>query len=249
MSETGQIRTTRSAGQWRVKSDQAAIPRNLTLQLELTSFVYGHIVMTMKKRTIPAGRFKAECLALLDGVADTGESAIVTKHGRPVAEVVALRTRAPRTLRGSVSVRGDLVAPCSASGTSSVDCPRHPRLLWWASDLRSWADWPATKSTTRRRWGFRRSVVSRSPASPHAAGSSSIARRSSGWPRRISRHSLRHADKAAHRMLPDRSRLALRRSIRQEWRARWKWIGKVVVPILSLLVALAVLMLRGSLGS
>jgi prevent-host-death family protein len=77
----------------------------------LTRFVYGHIIMTMKKRTIPAGRFKAECLALLDRVADTGESVVVTKRGRPVAEVVPLRTRAPRTLRGSVTVRGDMVAP------------------------------------------------------------------------------------------------------------------------------------------
>jgi antitoxin (DNA-binding transcriptional repressor) of toxin-antitoxin stability system len=35
----------------------------------------------------------------------------VTKRGRPVAEVVPVRTRAPRTLRGSVTVRGDVVAP------------------------------------------------------------------------------------------------------------------------------------------
>jgi len=81
-----------------------AIPR-------LTGVIYGHTIMTMNKRTIPAGRFKAECLALLDRVADTGESVVVTKRGRPVAEVVPLRTRAPRTLRGSVTARGDLVAP------------------------------------------------------------------------------------------------------------------------------------------
>jgi prevent-host-death family protein len=67
--------------------------------------------MTMKKRTIPAGRFKAECLALLDRVAATGESMVVTKRGRPVAEVVPLRTRERRSLRGSVTVHGDIVAP------------------------------------------------------------------------------------------------------------------------------------------
>lgn len=72
---------------------------------------YGHIIMTMKKRTIPAGRFKAECLALLDRVAATGESMVVTKRGRPVAEVVPLRTRERRSLRGSVTVHGDIVAP------------------------------------------------------------------------------------------------------------------------------------------
>lgn len=67
--------------------------------------------MTMKKRMMPAGQFKAECLALLDRVADTGESVVVTKRGRPVAEVIPVRTRAPRTLRASVTVRGDVVAP------------------------------------------------------------------------------------------------------------------------------------------
>ena len=67
--------------------------------------------MTMKKRTIPAGRFKAECLALLDRVAETGEAVVVTKRGRPVAEVVPVRARSPRPLRGSVTMHGDIVAP------------------------------------------------------------------------------------------------------------------------------------------
>ena len=67
--------------------------------------------MTMKKRTIPAGKFKAECLALLDRVAKTGEPHIVTKRGRPVAEIVPVRARRARPLRGSVTVRGDIVGP------------------------------------------------------------------------------------------------------------------------------------------
>jgi prevent-host-death family protein len=66
--------------------------------------------MTMKKH-VPAGRFKAECLALLDEVADTQEPIVVTKRGRPVAEVVPIRGPKPRSLRGSVTVRGDIVAP------------------------------------------------------------------------------------------------------------------------------------------
>lgn len=73
---------------------------------------YSYIVMTMtKKRTVPAGRFKAECLALLDRVAETGESYIVTKRGRPVAEVVPVRTHPIRSLRGSVTTHGDIVGP------------------------------------------------------------------------------------------------------------------------------------------
>ncbi len=62
------------------------------------------------KRVVPAGRFKAECLALLDRVEQTGEPLVVTKRGRPVAEVVPIRTPA-RSLKGSVTVRGDIVGP------------------------------------------------------------------------------------------------------------------------------------------
>ncbi len=69
------------------------------------------MLVTMKvSRSIPAGRFKAECLALLDRVARTGEAVVVTKRGHPVAKVVPIReTRKP--LRGSVTFRGDVVAP------------------------------------------------------------------------------------------------------------------------------------------
>lgn len=63
------------------------------------------------KRTVPAGRFKAECLALLDQVAESGEPLVVTKRGRPVAEVIPIRKAGRRPLRGSVAVHGDIVGP------------------------------------------------------------------------------------------------------------------------------------------
>jgi hypothetical protein len=78
----------------------------------LTQPEHGHNIMTMtRKRQMPAGVFKAQCLAVLDRVAATGESVIVTKRGRPVAEVIAIKAKATRPLRGSVQARGDLVAP------------------------------------------------------------------------------------------------------------------------------------------
>lgn len=64
-----------------------------------------------KKRLMAAGRFKAECLAVLDRVAETGEAVVVTKRGRPVAEVVPVRTRRSPSLRGSARTRGDIVGP------------------------------------------------------------------------------------------------------------------------------------------
>ena len=41
-------------------------------------------------RTMPAGQFKAKCLAVLDEVFETGESVLITKRGRPVARVTSL---------------------------------------------------------------------------------------------------------------------------------------------------------------
>ncbi len=51
-------------------------------------------------RTIPAGRFKAQCLRLLDEVAETGETIVVTKRGKPVARVEPVEE--PPSLAGSV---------------------------------------------------------------------------------------------------------------------------------------------------
>jgi prevent-host-death family protein len=51
-------------------------------------------------RSIPAARFKAQCLKLLDEVAETGETIVVTKRGRPVAKVEPMEE--PPSLRGSV---------------------------------------------------------------------------------------------------------------------------------------------------
>jgi len=70
------------------------------------------VTMSFKQRRIPAGEFKAKCLALLDEVASTGTSLIVTKYGKAVAKVVPLAEGDGRTsLRGSVVKEGDLVSP------------------------------------------------------------------------------------------------------------------------------------------
>ena len=68
--------------------------------------------MGFKQRRIPAGEFKARCLALLDEVAATGTSIVVTKYGKPVAKVVPLGDADDLpTLRGSVVREGDIVSP------------------------------------------------------------------------------------------------------------------------------------------
>jgi prevent-host-death family protein len=64
------------------------------------------------ERTISASRFKAQCLALLDEVAETGEAIVVTKRGKPVARVEPVQP--PPSLRGSVTYLvsdEELIAP------------------------------------------------------------------------------------------------------------------------------------------
>jgi prevent-host-death family protein len=67
---------------------------------------------------VPAGEFKAKCLALLDEVAATGQVLIVTKRGRPVAQVSPAAEKAPRSLRGSVVHEGDIVSPTGERWTA-----------------------------------------------------------------------------------------------------------------------------------
>jgi len=63
-------------------------------------------------RSIPAARFKAQCLKLLDDVAETGETIVVTKRGKPVARLEPIEE--PRSLVGSVTFLvsdEELIAP------------------------------------------------------------------------------------------------------------------------------------------
>ncbi|HZF09161.1 MAG TPA: type II toxin-antitoxin system Phd/YefM family antitoxin [Thermoanaerobaculia bacterium] len=58
---------------------------------------------------IPAGELKAKCLALLDEVAETGETLVVTKRGKPVARILPFEETRP--LRGSILHEEELVSP------------------------------------------------------------------------------------------------------------------------------------------
>ena len=65
-------------------------------------------------RTIKASEFKARCLKLMDEVAASGEPLMITKNGRPVAQLGPAVTR-PKTLRGlhkgEVKIKGDIIEP------------------------------------------------------------------------------------------------------------------------------------------
>ena len=70
--------------------------------------------MTMVMKTLPAGIFKAQCLALMDEVEATREAIVVTKRGRPVAKLVPVEVQRDDIfgfLAGKGRITGDIVGP------------------------------------------------------------------------------------------------------------------------------------------
>jgi len=67
---------------------------------------------------IAISKFKATCLAVLERVRKTGKAVLVTRFGKPVAEVVPRRaSRNPKhwvgSLAGTGQITGDIVSPAS----------------------------------------------------------------------------------------------------------------------------------------
>jgi prevent-host-death family protein len=65
-------------------------------------------------RNIKASEFKAKCLALLDEVRRTGDRLVITKNGKPVADVVPHRSPNKNligALKGRGEILGDIISP------------------------------------------------------------------------------------------------------------------------------------------
>jgi prevent-host-death family protein len=68
----------------------------------------------MKTKTIPAGAFKARCLAIMDEVQAKRQAVVITKRGKPVAKLVPVEQEKDDIfgfLKGKVKVVGDVVSP------------------------------------------------------------------------------------------------------------------------------------------
>ena len=64
-------------------------------------------------QTIQASEFKAKCLALMDDVARSGEVLIITKSGRPIAELRPYsggRISSPFGLHAALEIKGDILS-------------------------------------------------------------------------------------------------------------------------------------------
>jgi prevent-host-death family protein len=65
-------------------------------------------------KVMKAAEFKARCLEVMNRVAVTGETVIVTKRGRPMVRL-SPATNPPKRLfgffRGKIKTKGDVIAP------------------------------------------------------------------------------------------------------------------------------------------
>lgn len=65
-------------------------------------------------KTVPAGAFKTNCLALMDEVKARRETVVITKHGKPVAKLAPITTDSDEIFgffQGKGKVTGDVVSP------------------------------------------------------------------------------------------------------------------------------------------
>ena len=60
---------------------------------------------------IPAAQFKSQCLAVMDQIAETGRPVVVTKHGKPVVQIIPVQSDENEIfgfLAGKVRIVGDV---------------------------------------------------------------------------------------------------------------------------------------------
>lgn len=92
--------------------------RILTIILSIVIIMVNDQIWSSVVITIQASEFKAKCLALMDQVARTGETIIVSKHGKPIAELHAHRAPRSKSLlgvhEGRIKVSGDIVSGASS---------------------------------------------------------------------------------------------------------------------------------------
>lgn len=68
-------------------------------------------------KTIAAGEFKQTCLRLLDEVGINREPIVITKRGKPVAQLVPVNAQelgdGPGSLADRIRITGDILAPAA----------------------------------------------------------------------------------------------------------------------------------------
>lgn len=65
-------------------------------------------------KTVPAGKFKVHCLAIMDEVQAKRQAVVITKRGRPVAKLVPVENEKDDIFgfyKGKITILGDVVSP------------------------------------------------------------------------------------------------------------------------------------------
>lgn len=65
-------------------------------------------------KTVPAGKFKVHCLAIMDEVQAKRQAVVITKRGRPVAKLVPVEDEKDDIFgfyKGKITILGDVVSP------------------------------------------------------------------------------------------------------------------------------------------
>jgi prevent-host-death family protein len=86
--------------------------------------------MATKDLIVPAGRFKQQCLAIIDTVARTHRSVTISKRGKPVARLVPLEADREIEVRTLAELR-------SGQGGMLVD---EQTFLRPTSDIAGWSE-------------------------------------------------------------------------------------------------------------
>ena len=62
-------------------------------------------------KTVPAAKFKEQCLALLDRLDQDG--ILITKHGKPIAKLVPVHTNNAKLIgsfKGKIKIKGNILS-------------------------------------------------------------------------------------------------------------------------------------------
>lgn len=86
--------------------------------------------------TVPATKFKAQCLELMDRVAERRTSYVITKRGKPVAKLVPADTPRKKSIFGCMADQMEIIG--------DLDKPR------WTDD--QWRRFEAERAAQRRAW-------------------------------------------------------------------------------------------------
>lgn len=76
-----------------------------------------------KYREIAAGEFKTNCLKLMEVVKKTRIPIIITKHGKPIAKLVAVEGEDVQffgCMKGAMLITGDIISPIDVEWETNV---------------------------------------------------------------------------------------------------------------------------------